>query len=287
VGNHRHDCPVGQHRKPARPERRRGSLAIGATVQAALRQNRLCFAFQPIICAASGEVDYFECLLRMRDEEGAIIVGGEFITTMEQLGLIGFIDRHVLEQTMQELAAHTRIRLGLNVSALTACDKSWLQCLISLLRNGPDVASRLVVEITETAALCDLAALARFVDALRDAGCRVALDDFGAGHTSLRHLQILAIDTVKIDGCFVRTLAANQQNRIFLRHLLGLTKDFGLSTVAEGVENAEDAALVRSEGVGYLQGYHLGAPTIERTWLGAAAPGNRARPGAAEGGTLL
>jgi EAL domain-containing protein (putative c-di-GMP-specific phosphodiesterase class I) len=215
---------VSQDQIQVQRDRRRRSLAIGATVQAALRENRLLFAFQPVVCATTGEIDYFECLLRMRDEGGTIIGVGEFITTIEQLGLIGFIDRYVLEQAVQELASHPGIKLGLNVSSLTACDKSWLQSLISLLRNRPDIARRLVVEITETAALYDIDESARFVDTLRHAGCRVALDDFGAGHTSLRHLQILAIDTVKIDGAFVRNLAENPQNRIFLRHLLSLTK---------------------------------------------------------------
>jgi len=166
-----------------------------------------------------------------------------------------------------ELASHPELTLGFNVSGLTACDRPWLRSLMSLLRNRPDLARRLV-EITETAALYDLEESARFVDTLRHAGCRVALDDFGAGHTSLRHLQILAVDIVKIDGSFVRNLAGSPENRIFLRHLLGLTKGFGLSTVAECVENAEDAALLRAEGVGYLQGYHTGPPTIERVWLG-------------------
>ena len=133
----------------------------------------------------------------------------------------------------------------------------------------------MIVEITETAALDDIEETARFVDTLRDAGCRVALDDFGAGHTSLRHLQSLAVDTVKIDGSFIRNLADSPENRVFLRHLLGLTKGFGLSTIAECVENAADAALLRAEGIGYLQGYHIGAPTTQRPWLGTPAAGNR------------
>src|SRR5580692_11135743 len=206
------------------------SAAICTAVQTALRQNRLLFAFQPVVCAATGETDYFECLLRMRDLGGTIIAGGEFITPIEQLGLIGFIDDYVLELTVRELARHPGVRLGLNISGLTACIGPWLQSLISALQYRPDVARRLVVEITETAALSDLEESARFVDALRHAGCRVALDDFGAGHTSLRHLQSLAVDTVKIDGSFVRNLGDSSENRIFLRHLVGLTKGFGLST---------------------------------------------------------
>src|SRR6516225_12380458 len=92
-------------------------LAVGAAVEAALRQDRLLFAFQPVVCAATGNIDYFECLLRMRNIEGSIVAGGKFITALEQLGLIGFIDHYVLEQTVRELASCPEIRLGLNISS--------------------------------------------------------------------------------------------------------------------------------------------------------------------------
>jgi EAL domain-containing protein (putative c-di-GMP-specific phosphodiesterase class I) len=254
------------------PGRRRRGWAIEETLRAALGQDRLLFAFQPVVCATSGEIDYFECLLRMRDSDGGLIACGEFIAAAEEIGLIGLIDRYVLSQAFAELATHPAVRLGFNVSGRTACDRPWLRSLMTLLRRQPDWARRLVVEITETAALDDLQESARFVDTLRHAGCRVALDDFGAGHTSLRHLQALAVDIIKIDGSFVRTLPARRENRIILRHLLGLTRGFGLTTVAEWVETAEQAGLLRDEGVGYLQGYHFGRPTIERPWLAAPQP---------------
>ena len=130
--------------------------SICTTVQTALRQNRLFFAFQPVVCAATGTTDYFECLLRMRDVRGSIIAGGEFIAPIEQLGLIGFIDDYVLELTVRELASHPGVRLGLNISGLTACIGPWLKSLVSALQRRPDIAHRLVVEITETAALSDL-----------------------------------------------------------------------------------------------------------------------------------
>ena len=252
--------------------RQRRNSAIVGTVRAALRQNRLLFAYQPVVSAATGIIDYFECLLRIRDEAGNILPGAEFITAVEDFGLIGLIDRFVLERAVQELGTHPEVRLGFNVSGLTACDRPWLRALSSRLRNRLDLARRIIVEITETAALSDIEETARFVDTLRDAGCRVALDDFGAGHTSLRHLQSLAVDTVKIDGSFIRNLGDSPENRIFLRHLVGLTKGFGLSTIAECVENNADAALLRAEGIGYLQGYHIGAPTTQRPWLGTPAP---------------
>lgn len=247
---------------------------IDEAVGAALGQDRLLLAFQPVVCARSGGVDYFECLLRMSDAVGNLVACGEFIAAAEEAGLIGLIDRCVLHKVFAELAAHPSVKLGFNVSGRTAGDRPWLRTLMGLLRRRPDCARRLVVEITETAALADLDESARFVDALRNAQCRVALDDFGSGHTSLRHLQALTVDIVKIEGAFVRSLAERRENRIILRHLLGLTRSFGLRTVAECVETAEEAALLREEGVGYLQGYHLGRPTLDRPWC-ADRPANR------------
>jgi EAL domain-containing protein (putative c-di-GMP-specific phosphodiesterase class I) len=248
-------------------ERQRRGLSIGEEVQAALREDRIMFAFQPIISAATGEVDYYECLLRMRSRDGRIVTAGEFVPVLEQLGFIRLIDRYVLDKALAEVAAHPEVRLGFNISGLTAADRPWLRALTSQLRNKPEIAARVVIEITDTAALYDIEESARFVSALRHTGCRVALDDFGAGHTSLRHLQCLAVDTVKIDGSFVANLAASPDSQVFLRHLLGLANGFGLHTVAEGVETAEAAAILHREGIGYLQGYYYGRPSLDRPWL--------------------
>jgi EAL domain-containing protein (putative c-di-GMP-specific phosphodiesterase class I) len=190
---------------------------------------------------------------------------------MEQLGFIRLIDHRVLEMTIEELHDHPAVTLGFNVSGLTATDHSWLRALVSLLKGRPDLASRLFVEITETTALSDIEESARFVRTLRDLGCRVAIDDFGAGFTSLRHLQALAVDTVKIDGSFVRNISENFENRLFIRHLLGLAKGFGLMTIAESVETAEEAAILRHEGVAYLQGYYFGKPSLAQPWLDVPA----------------
>jgi EAL domain-containing protein (putative c-di-GMP-specific phosphodiesterase class I) len=209
----------------------------------------------------------------MRSRDGRVIAAGDFVPILEQLGFIRLIDRYVLDKAFTELAAHPEVRLGFNISGLTAADRPWLRALTSQLRNRPEIAGRVVIEITETAALYDIEESARFVSALRQAGCRVALDDFGAGHTSLRHLQTLAVDTVKIDGSFVHNLSASADNQIFLRHLLGLAKGFGFHTVAEGVETAAEAAILQNEGIGFMQGYFYGRPSLDRPWLQAPAEG--------------
>ena len=265
------DCYTHYRMTQEQRERQRRSLSIGEEVQKALREERILFAFQPVVAAQSGDVDYYECLLRMRTTDGRIVAAGDFVPILEQLGFIRLIDRYVLDKALTELAAHPEVRLGFNISGLTAADRPWLRALTSQLRNRPEIASRIVIEITETAALYDIEESARFVAALREAGCRVALDDFGAGHTSLRHLQTLAVDTVKIDGSFVRNLAASPDNQVFLRHLVGLANGFGFYTVAEGVESAAEASILRHEGIGYMQGYYYGRPTLDRPWLQAPA----------------
>jgi diguanylate cyclase (GGDEF)-like protein len=265
------DCYTHYRMTQEQRDGQRRSLSIGKEVQKAMREDRIMFAFQPIITAESGEVDYYECLLRMRGTDGQIVSAGEFVPILEQLGFIRLIDRYVLDKALAELAEHPDVRLGFNISGLTAADRPWLRALTSQLRHRPEIASRVIIEITETAALYDIEESARFVAALRETGCRVALDDFGAGHTSLRHLQTLPVDTVKIDGSFVRDLGTSPDNKIFLRHLLGLAKSFGFHTVAEGVETAADAAILHREGIGYLQGYYYGRPSLDRPWLQAPA----------------
>ncbi|HZB91751.1 MAG TPA: GGDEF and EAL domain-containing protein [Stellaceae bacterium] len=261
------NCCVPYRLSEEQRRQHRLGLALGERVQRALRENRLVFAYQPVVDADSGAVDYYECLLRMQAEDGSIVSAAEFVPIIEQLGFIRVIDRYVLERAVAEVAAHPGIRLGFNISGLTATDYSWLRSVNTLLKSESELASRLVIEITETAALHDIEESARFVGSLRDLGCRIALDDFGAGFTSLRHLQALAVDTVKIDGSFVRNLGQNYDNQVFLRHLVGLANGLGLSTVAECVETQHEAAILRREGVGFLQGYYFGRPAIEPPWL--------------------
>ena len=260
------DCFVPYRLGEAQRRQHRVDMALGERVQRALKEDRLRFAYQPIVDAATGAVDYHECLLRMVAEDGAIVAAGGFVPVMEQLGFIRLLDRHVLERAVAEAGQHSGVALGFNISGLTAADRAWLRLVVSLLRDRPEVARRLTVEITETAALHDIEESARFVGTLRELGCRVALDDFGAGFTSLRHLQALSVDIVKIDGSFVRGLADGYENQVFLRHLVGLAHGFGLSTVAECVETEREAAILRKEGVRFLQGYHFGRPSMERSW---------------------
>ena len=249
---------------------RRKHVAMVEQVQHALRDNRLIFAYQPIVRANSREVVFYEALLRMKTDDGGVIAAGAFMPMIEKLGLTREVDRYVLEMAVDTLARHPALQLAINVSALTTSDRSWLRLLIALLRGETQIAERMTIEITETVALQDIDESAHFVAKVRDLGCRVALDDFGAGFTTFRHLKALDVDKVKIDGSFVRGLPDNLHNQLFIQSLLGLAAGLRIETVAECVENESEAKVLTEHGVDYLQGYYFGRPDIAPAWLNAA-----------------
>ncbi len=246
---------------PERPD-----LVIAEQVKQALRDDRLVLAYQPIVSAQDGTPEFYEALVRMLDEDGKPVPAGIFVPIVEQMGLMRLVDRRVLDLGIAVLKDNPEVSLSINVSGMTAVDPVWLQQLREHLETRPDVAPRLILEITETVALDDIADSSRFVRSLNEFGCRVALDDFGAGYTSFRHLRGLNVDLVKIDGSFVRDLPTNQDNQLFVRTLINLAKGIGLKTVAEWVETEEEAELLRGEEVNYLQGWYYGQPTIEPPW---------------------
>ncbi len=252
---------------PAQRELHQRLVAISSDVQAALKDERLVFAFQPIVDANTHVVEHYECLIRLQRMDGTIAPAGSFVPVVEQTGLMRLLDRRVLEMALNELARWPDVKLAINISGLTAGDPSWLRALSGTLKTRPDLARRLTVEITETVAIQDIDETAKFVAQVRDLGCKVALDDFGAGYTSFRNLKAIAVDSVKIDGSFVRGVADNVDNQLFIRTLLGLADGFGLETVAECVENVTEAQHLARRGVKLLQGNLFGMPMIERPWL--------------------
>jgi diguanylate cyclase (GGDEF)-like protein len=254
-------------RSPQRETARLRLVAIADEAVAALHDNRLMFAYQPIVSAKTRTLVHYECLLRMRRPDGTVVSASHFIPAAEQLGLVHLVDRRALEMTVDALKANPAISLAVNVSGTTAGDPSWLQSFVDHVRANQPVADRMIVELTETAALQGFEESTRFISGLRELGCRVAIDDFGAGYTSFRNLQMLRVDMVKIDGTYVRDLSTSPDNQIFVRTLVDLARNFQLKTVAEWVGSDKDAALLEQFGVDYFQGFHIGEPQLEPEWL--------------------
>jgi diguanylate cyclase (GGDEF)-like protein len=253
-------------KSPQRETARLRLMGIADEVVAALNEDRLVFAYQPIVSAKTRKIVHHECLLRMIKPDGTAVSAAQFIPAAEQLGLVRLVDRHALEMTIAKLYAQPKASLAVNVSGTTASDPSWLQSFVTYVRANHQVAARMIVELTETAAFNDFEGVAQFVSNLREMGCRVAIDDFGAGFTSFRNLQMLHVDMVKIDGSYVKGLVQSPDNQIFVRTLIDLAKNFNLKTVAEWVGSDEEAALLESFGVDYFQGFHFGEPVLHPVW---------------------
>lgn len=254
------------HRSELREGARLRLMSVADEVVAALKEDRLVFAFQPIVDAVSRLPVEYECLLRMVKPDGTIAPAGHFIPAAEQLGLVRLVDRRALEMTIAALHAHPGIVLSVNVSGTTAQDSAFLQSFVEYVKQNASVADRLVVELTETAALHHFEENARFVSRLREMGCRVAIDDFGAGYTSFRNLQMLRVDKVKIDGSYVAALRSSPENQVFVRTLVDLAKNFNLKTTAEWVGSADEADLLQSFGVDSFQGFYFGEPLLKPDW---------------------
>jgi len=245
----------------------RQEMGLANYLNKAIQDNRLRLAFQPIVASATGEIAHYEALLRIVGEDGTLSSVGALIPIAERMGLISVIDELVLEMVAEEVKRSPSISLAFNVSNMTTGNHSWLKRFHDLLDNAPEAASRLTVEITETAIHRDLNKTANFVASIQAVGAQVALDDFGSGYTSFRQLKTLSLDIVKIDGAFIRDIADSSDNRFFVKTLLEFTQGFGLKTVAEFVENGEIAKILMDLGVTYMQGYYFGRPETHRRWL--------------------
>ena len=185
----------------------------------------------------------------------------------DRLGLVRLLDHRVLELAVAELVTAPALKASLNVSAASTVDPDWWGALGGMLRAHPGVGERLTVEITETAAIHDIDETRGFVARVKDLGCRIAIDDFGAGNTSFRNLRKLGVDLVKIDGAFVQNLAHSDDDRAFVRTLIDLARRLNLETVAEWVQDEEAAAMLADWGCDYLQGALVGLAAAERPWL--------------------
>jgi diguanylate cyclase (GGDEF)-like protein len=246
-------------------------LRLVDDLRVALRNGELELHYQPQIDLASRSVVAAEALLRWPHPRLGFVPPLQFLPLAEDAGLMRPLTTFVLGEALAQCAdwrskGHN-LTMSINVSATNVLDVDFVRLVEEQLRQHHVPAEALSLEITETTLISDLDHCGRVIDQLRALGCTVSIDDFGAGFTSLRHLQALDVDVVNLDGSFVRNLAKSPDNQMFIRHLLGIARSFGLATVAECVETEEEAAILRREGVGYLQGYYFGKPTTVRPWL--------------------
>lgn len=252
--------------------RRRGEMEWANRLRSVIEENRLLLDYQEVLPlqdhlrqdrALSGP--HIELLIRLRDEDGQIILPGAFLPAAERYGMMPLLDRWVVGQAIshfEQLHASGLApgRCSLNLAASTLEDDGLVDYVLDLIELHGVAPSRLCFEITETEAVRNLARAVRFIDRLRAVGCEVALDDFGSGMSSFGYLKNLPVDVIKIDGSFVRDLDTDPMSRSIINAITEIGHQRGLDVVAEWVASEACAATLRELGVDYGQGFALHRP---------------------------
>jgi len=231
-------------------------------VRQALEEDAFELMVQPIVRLENREVRHYEVLLRMRDTDGSLVSPGCFIPQAERSGQVVQIDRWVLRHSLQALrkVQDKGISLAVNLSGQSLHDEGLKQFLADeLVSSGAD-PNYLILEITETAAVTDFSTARGVLQAMRDLGCRTALDDFGVGFSSFHYLGQLPVDYIKIDGSFIRSLLLSADNRVIVKAIADIAAGFGKQAIAEFVDQEALLPMLKSYGITYGQGFHLGRP---------------------------
>ncbi|MEO8530181.1 MAG: EAL domain-containing protein [Deltaproteobacteria bacterium] len=236
-------------------------------VEQALQNKRVLLAFQPIMSTARpGRPVFWEGLARLRDAQGRILPAGEFMAAVEANDIGRQIDCVALELGLIELRAHPSLRLAINLSARSIGYPRWSQILERGLAIDPTVGERLILEITESSVLACGPQVINFMANLHAKGISFALDDFGAGYTSLRQLKDFTFDILKIDGSYVRGIHKDHDGQIIVEAIVAIARKFDMLCVAEKVENVGECDYLTKIGVDCLQGFHFAAPTLHPQW---------------------
>jgi diguanylate cyclase (GGDEF)-like protein len=243
--------------------RMKGRLSWVQQIRAALEQDRFSLVAQPIVELSSGRVVQQEALLRMLDDRDELIPPGAFLYIAERLDMIQEIDAWVVRNAFELLAADPNgsLPLEINISARSIGDPRLIELIERQIEQTGIAPERLIFEITETAAIEQIGKARAFSQRLADLGCRLALDDFGAGFGSFYYLKHLTFDYLKIDGEFIHHCTTSKTDQLVIRAIVDIARGLDKTTIAEYVTDGETARLLTRLGVDYGQGYHYGRPT--------------------------
>ena len=249
---------------------RRGEMQWANRLRWAIDQQQLVLTCQevwPLPWGAASRASGIEVLLRFRDESGTLVVPGAFIPAAERYGLMPAIDRWVIETTLAHFdrlhrAGSMLDLVSINLSGASISDDALADWIIALLQRHGITPARVCFEVTETVAVRNLAQLVHLAERLRAVGCRIALDDFGAGMSSFTYLKNLPVDIIKIDGSFIRDMLVDPVSHLMVRAVTDIGHRLGLEVVAEWVGDAQTAQALTALGVNYAQGFGLHEPEI-------------------------
>jgi len=257
------------------PERHREMHWVSKLTRAC-DDGRFELFFQPIVPIGANryEREQFELLLRLRDESGSLVTPAEFMPAAERYNVMPSIDRWVVRQALDRLVhrSGTGIKpytIAVNLSGTSLNDERFLEYLIAELSARDLPAGAMCFEITETAAIANLANVVYFMRELKTRGCHFALDDFGSGLSSFMYLKTLPVDYLKIDGQFIENVTRDPVDRSMVEAISQIGKAMGIHTIAERVESVEALQELGRLGIGFAQGFYIAEPrsTLEFPYL--------------------
>jgi diguanylate cyclase (GGDEF)-like protein/PAS domain S-box-containing protein len=250
----------------------RARLTWSERIREALEHDRFVLFQQPILDLHTDEVHRHELLLRMLDDTGDLIAPTSFLYIAEQFGLVQEIDRWVCSQALKLLDERARAGDGeltfeVNLSGISITDPAVTDFLEAAVRGSGVDATKLVFEVTETAAIANIDKARQFAARMAKLGCSFALDDFGAGFGSFYYLKHLPFDYLKIDGDFIRKLPVSKPDRLTVEAIVQIARGLGKRTIAEFVGDDATVEILRGYDVDFAQGYHVGRPApISEAW---------------------
>lgn len=226
----------------------------------ALNDKNLIFYYQPVVDVISGEALFYEALLRLKMPDGRIASPGEFMPSAARSNLTYEIDLYVLNAALEALLETPSLNLSINLSTAALNDERWTEILLQAVIDEGLNPERLVFEITETAVIDDMEKAKRTAHQVMKLGFRFAVDDFGAGFSSLYYLRQLPISYVKIDQSLIKNLTHSKEERDFVHALTVMIRAFGKEVICEGIEDAVTLDMLKAMGIELVQGFYFARP---------------------------
>jgi diguanylate cyclase (GGDEF)-like protein len=285
-GRNRH-----QFYKTSGREMKRMAADVGWSqqIQRALKEDLFVMQYQPIVCLRTGKPTHYEALLRLRSDDGRLVPPMAFLPAANRFGLMQEVDEWVIRNVLSALSAFRKdrndLRFTLNISGTIFENENLYRTIERNLVQNNLPPDSIVLEITEQVAVQHIGSARKQIESLSKLGCKFAIDDFGAGHSSYSYLKTLPVDYIKIDGSFIHDLATDDVDKTIVRSISEIAKATNKQTIAEHVGNAQTFDLLLGLGVDFAQGFYVGEPTDDLTGLLAPRSPKAARKSKAKGKT--